>query len=160
MYDGNNILQWFFIPYFIVQLALPLRHYFIKGDVLWTEEGHRLSWRMMLRTRNGSTDYRIVDKKTKEVFSYPFSDELTYKQQNGMETKPDMIWQLAQRIKHQYAEKGKDVAVYAKTKVSVNGSPYKMLIDPNTDLAAASWNYFGHSEWVLLYDKNGNRINN
>jgi hypothetical protein len=160
MYEGNNILQWFFIPYFIVQLALPLRHYFIKGDVLWTEEGHRLSWRMMLRTRNGSTDYRIVDKKTKEVFSYPFSDELTYKQQNGMETKPDMIWQLAQRIKHQYAEKGKDVAVYAKTKVSVNGSPYKMLIDPNADLAAASWNYFGHSEWVLLYDKNGNRINN
>ena len=37
--------------YFAIQLLLPIRHYFIKDDVLWTEEGHRLSWRMMLRSR-------------------------------------------------------------------------------------------------------------
>ena len=32
-----------FSIYFLIQIALPLRHYFIEDDVLWTEEGHRLS---------------------------------------------------------------------------------------------------------------------
>ncbi|WP_316930169.1 HTTM domain-containing protein [Leeuwenhoekiella sp. MAR_2009_132] len=36
-----------------MQLELPLRHWIIKDDVLWTEEGHRLSWRMMLRSKGG-----------------------------------------------------------------------------------------------------------
>ncbi|MEO1012265.1 MAG: HTTM domain-containing protein, partial [Bacteroidota bacterium] len=31
--------------YFLIQLLLPLRHHIIKDEVLWTEEGHRLSWR-------------------------------------------------------------------------------------------------------------------
>lgn len=50
--------------YLAVQLALPLRHHFIPGDVLWTEEGHRLSWRMMLRSRQGAVRFRVVDKAT------------------------------------------------------------------------------------------------
>ncbi|RZJ64207.1 MAG: hypothetical protein EOO45_19025, partial [Flavobacterium sp.] len=58
IYENRNILYYFFIPYFIVQLLLPLRHHLIKGDVLWTEEGHRLSWRMMLRSRDGFTEFK------------------------------------------------------------------------------------------------------
>lgn len=50
---GKRIVYFLMIPYLIIQIALPLRHHFIEGDVLWTEEGHRLSWRMMLRERNG-----------------------------------------------------------------------------------------------------------
>ncbi|MEO8934257.1 MAG: HTTM domain-containing protein, partial [Xanthomarina sp.] len=42
----KNILITLFSIYFIIQIALPLRHHFIEGNVLWTEEGHRLSWRM------------------------------------------------------------------------------------------------------------------
>ncbi len=45
--------------YFIVQLLLPIRHHFFKDNVLWTEEGHRLSWRMMLRSKSGYTTYTI-----------------------------------------------------------------------------------------------------
>ncbi len=33
----------FLIFWFLVQITLPLRHWFIKDAVLWTEEGHRLS---------------------------------------------------------------------------------------------------------------------
>lgn len=151
-YEGRNTLVYFFIPYFILQLILPLRHYFIKGDVLWTEEGHRLSWRMMLRSRSGDTDFRIINKKTGEPLFYNFSDDLTHKQRSGMETKPDMIWQMAQRIKQHFASQNIDAAVYANTNVSVNDGPYQALIDPKTDLAAVSWDYFSHCDWVLLPD--------
>ena len=38
---------------FLVHVMLPFRHHFYPGDVAWTEEGHRYSWRMMLRSKNG-----------------------------------------------------------------------------------------------------------
>ena len=148
--EGKSTLYWFFVPYLILQLLLPLRHYLIKGDVLWTEEGHRLSWRMMLRSRGGYTSFRIIDKKTDEALPYNLSKELTPKQQSNMETRPDMIWQTAQRIKEYYKAMGRDVAVYADTKVTVNNGPYGTLIDPKADLADAEWDYFFHCDWVLL----------
>jgi len=48
-YEHKGLLYYFFIPYFIIQLALPVRHHFMKGDVLWNVEGHMISCRMMLR---------------------------------------------------------------------------------------------------------------
>lgn len=157
-YTGRNILYYIFIPYFILQVAFPLRHYAIKGDVLWTEEGHRLSWRMMLRFRNGTVNFKVVDKNTKEILPYNPMDELTKKQHTAMAAKPDMIWQLCQRIKRDYKARGRDVAIYVDSRASINGSPYRPLIDTNVDLAAVQWDYFFHDKWVLLYDDNGNVI--
>lgn len=156
--EGKNILWYFFVPYMTIQLLLPVRHHFIKGDVLWTEEGHRLSWRMMLRSRSGFTTFRVINKANNEQLPYRLADDLTQKQINSMDTKPDMIWQMAQRIKQKYKEQGIDVAVYANTKAGINGERYKTLIDPETDLAAAEWDYFFHCDWVLLYDEEGNVI--
>ena len=144
---------YFFIAFFIVQLALPLRHFFIKGDVLWTEEGHRLSWRMMLRHRSGYTTFKIIDKKTNEVLHHNYFAKMSEKQISFASTRPDGIWQTAQHIKADFAKQGKEVSIYATSFVSVNNSPQKLLIDPKTDLAAAKWDFFWHNEWVLLYDE-------
>jgi len=144
-------LLYFFIVYFIIQLALPLRHIFIKGPVLWTEEGHRLSWRMMLRQRDGFITFTVIDKKTKQQIIYDYG-RLTPKQKNFVATKPDGAWQMAQRIKKEYAKKGQDVSVFASGKISVNQGPYLELIDPKVDLAAANWDYFFHNNWILLHD--------
>jgi len=152
--EGLNILKYFFVPYFIIQLLLPLRHNFIKGDVLWTEEGHRLSWRMMLRSRNGSTHFKVVDKATGQELLYDISQDLTSKQEASMGTRPDMIWQMAQRIKRKYTAQNKDVAVYALTSIAINSGPYLNLIDPTADLAAVKWDYLWHCDWILLYDSN------
>jgi vitamin K-dependent gamma-carboxylase-like protein len=150
--EGKSLFLWLFVPYFVIQLLLPIRHWFIKGDVLWTEEGHRLSWRMMLRERNGFVAFKIVDKKTKETLYYPIDKYLTNKQIDGMSTKPDMIWQMAQRIKSEsLINQGKDVSIYVDCKVSINRKPLQILIDPQTDLAEAKWDYFWHNEWVLLH---------
>ena len=157
-FEGKNILHYVFIPYLIIQALLPLRHHLIKGDVLWTEEGHRLSWRMMLRSRNGFTSFKVVDKTTGNTLPYRLRDDYTRKQITSMETRPDMIWQTAQFIKQKFAENGQDVAVYADSRVGINSDLYRMLIDPETDLAAAEWNYFFHCPWILLYDDEGNRI--
>lgn len=151
-YEGISALKYFFVPYFILQLALPIRHWFIKGDVLWTEEGHRLSWRMMLRSRTGYASFKVVDKETGKKIPYRLYEKLTPKQLAMVGDKPDAIWQMAQRIKEEFASEGKNVSVFVNCNVSINQRPYKPLIDSSVDLANVPWNYFFHNEWILLYD--------
>ena len=146
-YYGKKIVYFLIIPYLIIQLLLPLRHHFIEGDVLWTEEGHRLSWRMMLRERNGFIHIRIKDLKTGEESLYDYRKNLTDKQIQNLATKPDFIWQYCQYIKEEF--NGKDIAIFINCKNSINRKEYKSLIDPKFDMAKAKWDYFRHNEWLL-----------
>ena len=159
-YSHTKALTFFFIPFFIIQLILPVRHWFIKGDVLWTEEGHRLSWRMMLRDKSGLTTFKIIDKKTNEELKYNLNQHLTKKQLVFVSSKPDGMWQMAQHIKKEFAKQGKEVRIYIHSQLSVNRKANKLFIDPTVDFAKAKWDYFGHNEWIILYDKKGERIEN
>ena len=145
---GKRIVYFLMIPYLVIQVILPLRHHFIEGDVLWTEEGHRLSWRMMLRERNGYITIKIKDLKTGTESIYNYHKNLTNKQAQNLATKPDFIWQYCQRIKEEY--KGKPIAIYIDCKNSINRKEYKTLIDPNFDMAKAEWSHFKHNEWIEL----------
>ena len=144
-----NLITAVMVVFLLINIALPLRHHFFKDDVLWTEEGHRLSWRMMLRSKSGRATYKVVDKNTNETTIIKLSDFITEKQKKGVCSKPDMIWQFAQHLKQHYAKQGKDIAVYVDCFISVNRRPQKRLIDPKVDLASLEWSHFEHSEWVL-----------
>ncbi|RZJ69039.1 HTTM domain-containing protein [Flavobacterium sp.] len=147
---GNTtILKYVIAPYLLLQLLLPLRHWLIKGDVLWTEEGHKLSWRMMLRERKGTAKFTVIDRKSGDTLEFDQDKELTKPQRKALATHPDMIWQMAQRIHSQFGEQGKDVAVYVKAEVSINRKPKKLLVDPNVDMALVKWDYFWHCPWIL-----------
>ncbi|MBO3115447.1 HTTM domain-containing protein [Winogradskyella sp. DF17] len=146
---NHKLISIILIVYMLVHITLPLRHYFFKDDVLWTEEGHRLAWRMMLRTKRGRANFNVVDKATNNSTRINMSDYLTPKQYNSVAAKPDFIWQFAQHLKHEYALKGEDVKVFARVFVSVNGKPSKQLIDPKIDLASEEWHHFKHHSWIL-----------
>jgi len=157
LYDSNEIItpnyapvfKTVFIIYFIVQIALPLRHHFIEDDVLWTEEGHRMSWRMMLRSKSGYTTFTVVDKATNKSTRINFDDYLSKKQKKSVSSKPDVMWQFAQRLKKEYAKKEIDIEVFVQAYVSINGKPSKRLIDPKVDLTNVKWNPFKHHAWIL-----------
>tara|TARA_R100000306_G_scaffold12238_6_gene14634 strand:- start:57710 stop:59041 length:1332 start_codon:yes stop_codon:yes gene_type:complete len=138
-----------FSVYFIIQIGLPLRHWFFKDDVLWTEEGHRLSWRMMLRSKTGSLSVWVKDKDSTERRRYNYNQLLSKKQQRSVKSKPDMLWQLAQRIEEAEAKKGRNVEVYMDVQIKVNTGTYHRLIDKNVDLAAEPWHHFKHHDWIL-----------
>ncbi|MEN8789141.1 MAG: HTTM domain-containing protein [Flavobacteriaceae bacterium] len=135
--------------YFLIQLLLPLRHHFIEGDVLWTEEGHRLSWRMMLRNRTGNVMFRVVHKKDQKTEYINLRHYLTKKQRNKIAAYPDFIWQFAQHLKEKYTQQGIDIEVYADSRVSINGRPPSRLIDPKIDLSRVSWDPLRHHQWIL-----------
>ena len=138
-----------FGTYFVIQVLLPLRHYCIQDDVLWTEEGHRLSWRMMLRTKSGLTHYKVVNKSNGNSISIDLDDYLSPKQKRSATTKPDVMWQFAQHLRQQYKSQGQEVSVYVNSRLSVNGKPYKPFIDSDIDLANTEWKSFKHSDWIL-----------
>jgi len=146
---SRRTLYGFFMPFLLVQLLLPVRHWFIEGDVLWTEEGHRLSWRMMLRQRIGHLEFHV--RENGQEIPYDYRAELTPKQQQFVASKPDGIWQMAQHIHDVFEKKGRDVRVYADCRVSINGQPDAVLIDPTVDLAHTPWDPFRHNTWVTPY---------
>ncbi|MEM7379845.1 MAG: HTTM domain-containing protein [Bacteroidota bacterium] len=135
--------------YFIIQIALPLRHHFFEDNVLWTEEGHRLSWRMMLRSRNGSIQFRLVNRTTGKSEYVKLENYLTKKQRRKVASYPDFMWQFAQRLKKEYAAKGEEVSVYALVRVRINDHRYRTFIDPKTDLANVPWRHLKHHNWIL-----------
>jgi hypothetical protein len=134
--------------YFLVQLILPLRHHAFQDDVLWTEEGHRLSWRMMLRSRSGTIRYRVVNKKTDKVTFIDLGDYLTKKQRRRVACYPDFAWQFAQHLKKDYAQKGEDIQVFVTNTVKINQGEYYEFIDPKVDLASVPWKHFAHNDWI------------
>ncbi len=145
-----NVIKWGFVIFMIIQVALPLRHWFIKDNVLWTEEGHRLSWRMMLRAKSGIINYEVVDKATGKSKIINYRKMVSPKQAGMLSTKPDVIWQFVQRLKEKYKAEGKTIEVYAThSKLSVNGKKYYPFINPKIDLASVKWDFFKHSNWIL-----------
>jgi vitamin K-dependent gamma-carboxylase len=146
---NRNLLLSAFGVYFLIQLALPVRHHFIKDDVLWTEEGHRMSWRMMLRSRTGTISFKVVNKEDGTFKFARLDDYLTKAQQRKIASYPDFIWQFAQYLKKESTDGGEEIAVYATSRVSINGKPLRTFIDPKVDLAAEPWYHLSHHSWIL-----------
>ncbi|NUQ73192.1 MAG: HTTM domain-containing protein [Polyangiaceae bacterium] len=125
--------------YMIVQLALPLRHWFYPGDVHWNEEGHRFSWRMKLRDKDvQSFGMRVIDPRTgAEEFVDP-EQWLTDRQFRKMLTRPDMIAQFAEHVADlREVSMGVRPIVKVEVMASLNGGPFHHLINPEANLAAA-----------------------
>ena len=122
-----------------VQALLPLRHWMYPGTVLWHEQGMRFSWRVMLREKSGSLEYRAVTGPERTVVIVSPHEYLTEEQYREMAGQPDLILQLAHRIRDDLEERGLDpVEVYAESLVSLNGRAAHRMIDPNVDLAGTS----------------------
>ena len=94
----SKLITVSFVVFFTFQIILPLRHYIIPGNVFWTEEGHKLSWRMMLRSKRGSAVFNII-KPNGQKLVHNAKKDMTYKQYHIMCTHPDMIWQYCQFLK-------------------------------------------------------------
>lgn len=149
-YPVHKPLLYGLMIWVVIQLALPNRHYFFDSNVHWTEEGHRMSWRMMLRAKAGLVDFYIKDPESGQEHKVDKSKYLTTKQQRAVATRPDMCWQFVQRLKKEYAAKGQpDVEIYARGRVSLNGRPWQELYDPDRNLATVGWYRFKKSDWLV-----------
>lgn len=150
-FKGEGIFKYIFIPHLLLQMLLPLRHHFIEGNVFWTDEAHKHSWRMMLRSRSGKIKFKVVNKNNGEESDYPVYQKVSMKQRKTVSISPFAIQQMAKHIGQEYKAKGEDVAVYAESYLGVNGRPMLLFIDSTVDLTKVKYTIFGHNDWVLTY---------
>jgi vitamin K-dependent gamma-carboxylase len=136
--------------FFLVQLLLPLRHHLIEGDVAWSGQGHRFSWRMMLDSKRGEAVFHVFDPASGERFDVRPEEYLHGRQIAKLATKPDMIWQFARMLEEHYRGQGRaEVEIRATVRMSLNFRPPELLLDPSVDLTAVDYSPFRRPTWLL-----------
>lgn len=134
--------------YFVVQIALPLRHFLYSSNVLWSEEGMRFSWKVMIREKNTSAVFKVVERNSGRYWYVSPSEYLLRHQEAEMSGTPDMLLQFAHFLKGKFKADGMDVAVYAETNCSFNGRPGVPLVDPSFDLTSTE-DSLKAKAWIL-----------
>ncbi len=154
IYQGSNWSQslWYylFFGYVILQLALPFRHFFYYGDVHWTEEGHRMSWQMMLRAKGGFGHFKIINNDTGEKKKIFPMKEMTKKQARKVAAFPDFIYQYSRILEKKIREEEgwENFSIYLEGYVRLNQGERGRLVDPDVDLLKVEWDRWGRSEWI------------
>ena len=132
-----------------IQVAIPLRHYLIPGVVHWTEEGHRFSWHMKLRGKDGQLTYFVKNPESGALRTIDPGTRLEDWQLRKMSTRPYMIRQYAQHLAREAVEGGWPGAeVYVRSRVRLNGRRPQVMIDPEANLAEVDMLYMSHNEWI------------
>jgi hypothetical protein len=141
------------VMHFFIQLLLPLRSTLYPGELFWTEQGYRFSWRVMLMEKAGYAIFRVSDLATNRYWEVQNWEYLTPNQEKMMATQPDMILQFAHHLEQVYQEKGiKDVQIRANCFVTLNGKRSRLFIDPEIDLTQIKEG-FAHKLWVLPLER-------
>lgn len=141
--------QYLFVVFFTIQILLPWRYLLYKGELFWTEEGYRFSWRVMLMEKMGYAQFVVRDAVTGKQVAVNNHDFLTRNQERMMATQPDFIVQYAHYLHNHYAQQGmKDPGIYGTVYVALNGRRSRVFIDTTVNLAKEE-NTWKHKNWIL-----------
>ncbi|AWV97759.1 HTTM domain-containing protein [Arcticibacterium luteifluviistationis] len=140
--------------YVLFQLVFPLRYLAYPGNLFWTEEGYRFSWRVMLMEKAGTATFYVKDKRTGREGIVDNGEFLNAHQEKQMAFQPDMILQYAHFLGQYYQNQGVlEPEVRVKAWVTLNARPSQLIVDPNVDLMEVkdSWQ---KKDWILPFTDN------
>lgn len=134
----------------VLQIALPFRHLFYPGNLLWTEEAYRFSWRVMLVEKAGLITFSVKDSASEKKSEIINGRYLTRFQEKQLSIQPDFILQFAHFLSDQYQQQYQYInpIVTANAHVALNGRASQQFIDPNINLAQVE-DGFLPKKWVL-----------
>jgi hypothetical protein len=137
--------------FIVLQILIPFRSLVYPGELFWTEEGYRFSWRVMLMEKAGYTNFKIVDVKKGTSFMVDNSDFLTAFQEKQMSHQPDFILEYAHFLGDHFAKQGhKNIGVFTESYVALNGRLSSVFIDPKVDLYQQKEG-FKHKNWIVPF---------
>ena len=131
----HSSVLYIILIFFLFQLLFPFRYMMYPGELFWTEQGYRFSWRVMLTEKTALTNFKIVDRDNQTFFYVNNSDFLTSFQEKQMSFQPDFILEYAHYLGDYFSNiNGDSVQVFADSYVSLNGRKSQQFIDKNIDL--------------------------
>jgi len=135
-----------------LQIILPFRYSIYDGELFWTEEGYRFSWRVMLMEKSGIATFTIIDNNSKKRVVVSNDEFLTSFQEKQMSHQPDFILEYANYLKQYYKQKGfSDPSVYVDCFVSLNGRLSKRFIKNDIDLLKIDES-MRRKNWILPFN--------
>ncbi len=159
-FNGSTVRRWnrgtvkltTITVFFALQLLIPWRYLLYPGKLLWTEEGYRFGWRVMLVEKAGTATFTVTDRATGRSGVVDNAQFLNRHQEKQMSFQPDMILQYAHVLHDHYQQQGvADPVVTADVWVTMNGAPSRQLVDPTVDLSREHLG-FHRNTWVLPYE--------
>jgi hypothetical protein len=145
----KKVLTVFLLTYMFFQMVFPFRYILYPGNLFWTEQGYRFSWRVMLMEKAGTAFFYVTDPKTGKRGEVDNSQFLTATQEKMMATQPDLILQYAHIIKQEVESRGlENPIINAEVYVTLNGSRSKLFIDPKVNIAELE-DGLRHKDWIL-----------
>jgi hypothetical protein len=148
----QNIITKILIVFFVLQILMPWRYLVYPGELFWTEEGFRFSWRVMLMEKAGYANFKIVDSKTGKFFYVDNTDFLTPFQEKQMSFQPDFIVEYAHYLGDHFKNQGhKNIQVFVESFVALNGRMSQPYINPKVDLYQVKES-LKHKDWILPFN--------
>ena len=138
--------------FFLLQLLLPFRYLLYPGELFWTEEGYRFSWRVMLMEKAGYANFKVVNPENGQRFYVDNTEFLTRFQEKQMSTQPDFILEYAHFLEDYYQKQSiEDPEIYVESYVALNGRRSQPYVNPNADLTEIERS-FKHRTWLLPFN--------
>jgi hypothetical protein len=145
------LFHYLILGYLVFQVLFPWRYLLYPGNLFWTEEGYRFSWRVMLMEKAGTATFYVKDTKTGREGIVNNAEFLNPHQEKQMAMQPDMILQFAHFLGKHYQNQGVyEPEVRAEVYVTLNAKPSKLLVDPSVDLMKET-DSFKPKNWIIHY---------
>ena len=150
--NGNIFTKSILVILLILQLLIPLRHNLYEGELFWTEQGYKFSWRVMLVEKKGNISFTVIDEKSDKRTVINNEDYLTPFQEKQMSFQPEMILQFAHYLKSEFIKNG-----YVKPNITVdsyvnlNGRLSRRFIKKDVNLLQFKES-FKHKDWIIPLD--------
>jgi len=147
----QKFLAYFLTIYVVIQLLIPFRFMLYPGKLFWHEQGYRFSWRVMLMEKSGYTSFTLEQLNSGKRMEVDAADYLTPVQVKMMSAQPDMILQFAHYLRDQYQPEFGQLAVYANSFVTLNGSGSKRFVNDSVNLASQKRGLH-QKNWIIPYN--------
>ncbi len=149
--NKRNFVYPIIVLFLTIQILFPWRSLLYPGELFWTEQGYRFSWRVMLMEKAGYINFKIVDLEKGTFFMVDNIDFLSSFQEKQMSFQPDFILEYAHYLGDHFKSQGhKNVGVFVESYVALNGRMSSTFIDPNVDLYQEKES-FKHKDWIVPF---------
>ena len=147
-YNNKKISLYILSVFIVLQTLIPFRYLLYNGELFWTEEGYRFSWRVMLIEKAGFTNFTVIDKNSDKKMIVQNDMFLNTFQEKQMSFQPDMILEFAHYLGNYYQNQGfKNPSVFVDSYVTLNNRTSTRFIKKDYDLMQAKESFL-KKNWI------------